>query len=552
MGLKSSQIKQLERLYRRKIAPKSVISSQLVKDLCTAAFELGRIVGLLVNRRGSVENVILGDATRLYLPDIGRIRASSQRLRGLRLIVAKPKKKQRLKAKSNMVFRPSLYEIDHDFIVDLEKLRLDLVLQIQAHVEAESKKASLAIIADKGTKVEYFRDVNNISFDFSQFIAELEAKITSQIKKAHKIALIKGERGAAILIGVYLKTQKAWKYSLNELKELCVAAKVTVVDTEVQRRLKLDAKTVVGQGKLEDICLSALHKGAQTIIFDCDLSPSQLNSITDLTDLKVLDRTMLILDIFAKRAVSRAGKLQVELAQLKYSLPRLAKKQTGLSRLTGGIGGQGPGETKLEVDRRRAKDKVAKIEGEIETLKRQRRLRSSKRHEKKIPTIAIVGYTNAGKSTLLNALTNSKVLAKNELFATLDPTARRLRFPKEHEVILTDTVGFIRDLPKGLINAFRATLEELKDADLLLHVVDATDQQYVKHSKIVEDLLGDLKLLEQKRVIALNKCDLVDSEIAHKKAKMLGGTCISAKSRSGFKDLMAMCSQALWPKDIFR
>jgi GTP-binding protein HflX len=282
------------------------------------------------------------------------------------------------------------------------------------------------------------------------------------------------------------------------------------------------------------------------LIFDCDLSPSQLNAITDMTDLKVLDRTMLIMDIFARRAKSRGGKLQVELAQLKYSLPRLAKKQTGLSRLTGGIGGQGPGETKLEIDKRRVKDKIARLEREVEQLGGQRQLHRKQRNVKEVPTIAIVGYTNAGKSTLLNALTGADVYAKNELFATLDPTSRRLRFPKEREVVLIDTVGFIRDLPEGLINAFRATLEELNDADLLLHVVDATDPQKEQHIKVVEKILADLKIENTSTILVMNKCDMLAPGEAQKTAEKFGALPISAQRKEGLENLLNRSADELW------
>jgi GTP-binding protein HflX len=247
---------------------------------------------------------------------------------------------------------------------------------------------------------------------------------------------------------------------------------------------------------------------------------------------------MLILDIFARRAKSRSGQMQVELAQLQYSLPRLAKKQEGLSRLTGGIGGQGPGETKLEIDRRRAKERITRLEREIEQLRGQRQLRRQRRNVREVPTIAIVGYTNAGKSTLLNALTGADVYAENELFATLDPTSRRLKFPRDQEVILIDTVGFIRDLPEGLMNAFRATLEELHDADVLLHVVDGTDPERERHIAVVEDILEELEVHEPKRLLVMNKIDLMSKEEADEVATRIGAIQISAKSKIGFEELI--------------
>src|SRR5205823_4248179 len=252
-----------------------------------------------------------------------------------------------------------------------------------------------------------------------------------------------------------------------------------VVDTVEQRRDRIDPKFVMGKGKLDDVVVRAVELGAQTLIFDRNLSPAQISAIAKNTDLKIIDRTQLILDIFAQRAQSRDGKLQVELAQLKYSLPRLGQKDDSLSRLTGGIGGRGPGETKLEIGRRRAKERVTYLEAQVKELAQQRRQRRRKRTRHGVPVIAIVGYTNAGKSTLLNTLTGASVLAENKLFATLDTRSRHLKVGwagyGEREVVLTDTVGFIRDLPKDLFAAFRATFEEVADADLILHIVDARD-----------------------------------------------------------------------------
>jgi len=296
---------------------------------------------------------------------------------------------------------------------------------------------------------------------------------------------------------------------LAELRELARTAGVEVVDTIVQHRDRIDPKFVMGKGKLDEVVVRAVERDAETLIFERNLSPAQISAIGKNTDLKIIDRTQLILDIFAQRAQSRDGKLQVELAQLKYSLPRLGQKDDALSRLTGGIGGRGPGETKLEIGRRRAKERVTHLEAQLKTLAKQRRERRRRRGRLEVPVVAIVGYTNAGKSTLLNTLTHSDVLAEDKLFATLDTRSRRLRFPEEREVVITDTVGFIRDLPKDLFAAFRATFEETADADLLLHVVDAADPAMTKHIETTEKLLAELSLLEIPRLLVFNKIDLV-------------------------------------------
>jgi GTP-binding protein HflX len=297
-----------------------------------------------------------------------------------------------------------------------------------------------------------------------------------------------------------------------ELRELCRTAGLQVLDVISQRRTQLDPRTLLGKGKLDEVVLRALQYDATVLVFDPELSPAQARTISDATTLKVIDRTMLILDIFAQHAKSRDGKMQVELAQLKYTLPRLIEKNTMMSRLTGGIGGRGPGETKLEINRRRARERITLLQRQIENLSSERHERRKLRQRRALPVVGIVGYTNAGKSTLLNTLTHSEVLVENKLFATLDPTSRRMRFPDERELIVTDTVGFIRDLPQDLVTAFRATLEELAQADLLLHVLDASDPAMAEQQRSVEKILFELELSDKPRLLVFNKIDRLDAE----------------------------------------
>ncbi|HYO57980.1 GTPase HflX, partial [Archangium sp.] len=334
--------------------------------------------------------------------------------------------------------------------------------------------------------------------------------------------------------------------SLRELAELADTAGVEVADTILQLRERVDPRHVLGKGTLDDVLLRAAELDVETLVFDRNLTPSQASAIAKHTDLKVLDRTQLILDIFAQRAQSAEGKLQVELAQLKYRLPRLVQSDTSLSRLAGGIGGRGPGETKLEIDRRRARDRINHLEKRIDALSREREVRRAQRNRRDLPVISIVGYTNAGKSTLLNAITGSEVLAENKLFATLDPTSRRLRFPQEREVIITDTVGFIRDLPKDLVAAFRATLEELYDADLLLHVVDASDPSRDEQVEAVENILDSLDLMQKPRLMVWNKADLLTQEEVGSLLRTLGGVAISAASREGLAALLSKADTTLF------
>lgn len=289
-----------------------------------------------------------------------------------------------------------------------------------------------------------------------------------------------------------------------------MSADVVILDTIIQKRPQIDPKTVLGKGKLEDLLVRSMRLGADILVFDAELSPAQVRSLSDATELKVIDRPQLILDIFAQRAQSSEGKLQVELAQLKYLLPRLVIGQnSAFSRLAGGIGGRGPGETKLETDRRRVRDKIAQLEKQVDNLGFQRQERRKKRVQKHLPIISLVGYTNAGKSTLLNSLTQSEVYAEKKMFATLDPTSRRLRLPYDQEVIINDTVGFIRDLPEALVSAFRATLEEIADSELLVHVVDASHPQVLQQIASVSKIINDLEFGRIPQLIVLNKTDLL-------------------------------------------
>jgi GTP-binding protein HflX len=301
--------------------------------------------------------------------------------------------------------------------------------------------------------------------------------------------------------------------SLAELRELAISADVIILDTIIQRRPQIDPKTVLGKGKLDELLIRSMRLGADILVFDAEMSAAQVRSLSDATDLKVIDRPQLILDIFAQRAQSREGKLQVELAQLKYLLPRLVIGQnSAFSRLAGGIGGRGPGETKLETDRRRVRDRIAQLEKQVDNLGRQRQERRKTRVQKHLPIISLVGYTNAGKSTLLNALTHSEVYVEKKMFATLDPTSRRLRLPYDQEVIINDTVGFIRDLTDALVSAFRATLEEIADSDLLVHVVDASHPRVLQQIASVGKIISDLHFNEIPRVVVLNKTDMLNKE----------------------------------------
>jgi GTP-binding protein HflX len=497
-GLSPQAVKTLERIYRRRVPVENISTPELTRALLDASAETGRQVGALVHRSGQVDYVIVGDAGKLMLPDIGRLRAAEGRFRGLRLV------------HTHVRGEP----LTRDDIVDLVRLRLDLVAAIQmSHLgEARALVYAFNVPADGEGELPY-REVGPIPIGQVQVhVGGLMADLEAEFAKRGRGRVV-AKDGRAILVHVAEKAKAhavaRGEESLRELRELARTAGVDVAAVVFQARDRIDPKLVLGKGKLDDVVLRAMQLDAATLIFDRELSPSQASAIAKVSDLKILDRTQLILDIFAQRAESADGKLQVELAQLKYSLPRLAQKDDALSRLTGGIGGRGPGETKLEIGRRRAKERVTHLESQLAQLGKRRQQRRSKRTREEIPTAAIVGYTNAGKSTLLNTLTGADVLAEDKLFATLDTRARRLHVDGR-EVIVTDTVGFIRDLPRDLFAAFRATFEEAADADLLLHVVDASDPAMDQQIETTEKLLAELDLSAIPRIVVFNKSDRIE------------------------------------------
>ncbi len=497
IGLKALQRKRLEKLYQRRIPPRSLVTQEFARALTEISREINRQVGVLVNRKGTVEWVFVGDAKQIFLPDFKRVRAAEKRFRGLRCI------------HTHLSSEP----LTRDDLTDLALLRLDLMASIDVDKEGLPGNVRAAFLSpaasngrttgDKPWELMEPRVPSQLDLDFLEFIEELEGEFARQ----------RGElrhhdgRERALLVGVTTGSVEAEKESLEELAELARSSELVVLDGIVQKRPKLDPRYLVGKGKIQDLVISSLQHGADIIVFNRNLTPAQVRSVSAATDLKILDRTQLILDIFSRRAATREGKLQVELAQLRYLLPRLTEMDTALSRLTGGIGGRGPGETKLEMDRRRARDRIARLEREIEKIRGKRGIRRKQRVERGLPIVSLVGYTNAGKSTLLNHLTRSDVAAGKRMFETLDPTSRRLRVPVEQEVLLADTVGFIRDLPPDLIAAFRATLEEIETSALIIHVVDGSDPNYRERMEAVSGILKSLELDSIPSLTVFNKMD---------------------------------------------
>jgi GTP-binding protein HflX len=545
-GLKPSEVKALERIYRRRVPPADVVSAELAGYMCTLSRDIERQVGILASRRGDIEHVFVGDASRIFVPEFGRLRAGRGRFRGLRLVHTHLRNEA----------------LTRDDLVDLALLRLDLIAAVGVTRDGRPADLHVAHLLPPRDNAEPWAVLPPVPFQRSELdVAEMVTALEEEFEQA--VPSTVATRGAERALLVVVETgnpRAAGKTSaasrVAELRELCRTAGIVVAGVVEQRRPQPDPKYLVGRGKLEDILVRAMQLDAGVFIFDPELTPGQAHAIADFTDLKVLDRTMLILDIFAQRAHSRDGKLQVELAQLRYRLPRLHEKNTMMSRLVGGIGGRGPGETKLEINRRRARERIHRLEQEIDRYGRQRVERRSQRNQRDIPVVAIVGYTNAGKSTLLNTLTRSDVLAEDRLFATLDPTTRRLRLlppygqserlrRADHEVVIADTVGFIRDLPRDLARAFRATLEELNEADLLVHLVDAADPDHDQQVEAVERILGELGLGETRRMLVLNKIDLLPPEERARLQSDPSVVAISAQDARSAAPLLSALQSAL-------
>ena len=533
-GLKASQVRQLERLGQRRIPPERLVTHEFARQLTELSREIRRQVGVLMDRRGAVTHVMVGDQGSIELPDWGRLRAGRGRLRGLRCIHT----------------RLDDEALSRDDLTDLAVLRLDAMVVVAADengLPGDAHVAALLPANDSGAAIQYLDPAPpaRLDLDFQDWIRALEEEL-ARTRDGQAV----GAEDRAILVCVTAgRRREEFESAVEELEELARSAGVEVAEVITQQRSRVDPRTVVGAGKLQDLVIHCFQSDVDLVIFDDNLTPTQARNLAERLELRVIDRTQLILDIFAQHASTRDGKLQVELAQLRYVLPRLAQRDTSLSRLAGGIGGRGPGETKLEIDRRRVRDRVARLERECRTLQRQREGRRARRSRRGLPVLSIVGYTNAGKSTLLRALTKSDVHVEDKMFATLDPASRRLRFPRDREMIVTDTVGFIRDLPPDLVSAFRATLEELREADLFLHVVDASADDAERRIAAVRGVLEEIGLGETPELLVFNKIDRLAAGQGDAVAAKAGGVAVSALGRDGLRGLLECAEAQLWREE---
>ena len=531
-NIKKSVLESLEGLYELAVPAGQLVTREIAELMLAVTAELQREVAVYINRQGKVLQVSVGDDATVDLPEI-RQRKSENRLSGVRCVHTHPSSDTRLSAPDLSSLRSMRFDV-----MAAIGMKDGRIYGSMAFLSGELTESGGYVV--HGTKELPIGDLNR--YNLMQLVTAINKELgRNQLKETEK----RQER--AILAGVdYNASAGGWSIedSLMELKGLAETAGAQVAGKVIQRKAKPDNAFFLGRGKVDEIGMLAQNVEADLLIVDDEISPSQQRNLEMSTGLRVVDRTALILDIFAQRARSAAGKLQVELAQLRYNLPRLGGQGLVLSRQGGGIGTRGPGETKLEMDRRRIHGRIHDLEERIAKLKNQRQLHRAQRKNSRIPTAALVGYTNAGKSTLLNALAaGDEVLAEDKLFATLDPTTRLVELDEKQELLLTDTVGFIQKLPHTLVSAFQATLEETVEADLLLHVVDASDANYELQIKAVMEVLREIGAQDKPSVFVFNKADKLpeaERDNEYVAARMLqgrDGVVISAKDEQGLKIL---------------
>ena len=498
----------MEHLYRRRIPPEKVVTLDVARECADLTFETRRQIGLLVNRQGQIESVIIGNGHELVIPNLSRTRSGLRLLRGVRLV------------HTHLKNQP----LTQDDLTDLARLRLDLIIALGVGKSGGLQDVYVAHNVPNSRNDQAYVQLEPCAFESLQLnCQEFIQSLEQDILKGCQISREGIREGRALLVSVGIGHMAFQQERIDELQELVRAQDVEVLGCVTQRPAAIHPKNVVGSGKMKELAIQALQSGADTLIFDQDLTPAQVRGISEITDLRVLDRSQVILDIFAKRAHSHIGNIQVELAQLRYRLPRLAQSSTAFSRLAGGIGTRGPGETKLESDRRRIRERIQHLERDLASIGQGRQEQRKRRMKRGLPVVSIIGYTNAGKSTLFNAWSDSHVSVKDRVFETLDTVSRRWHLPSLGEVILTDTVGFIRDLPKDLVAAFQTTLQELQEADVLVHVIDAHAPDPEQHIRAVEHVLTELGFENIPRLRFFNKGDLLESEDMLRLCQRYGG-----------------------------
>lgn len=540
-GIRDSVIAELQKLYD--MQSPQLVSQELAVKLADITEYINREISVYITRSGQIIEIAVGDNATVELPSFSGRRGAG-RLSGIRCIHTHPGG------------NPYLSGVD---ISALKNNKYDAMVAIGV-VSPDFTKSELTfglitgIDSNENYTAECYgpysiEDAENINF--VNTVSTIERILDKQTGTAS--LQVMSER--AILIGMeWGRNDSLWTVddSLEELKQLADTAGATVIKKFIQKRPKPDPAFFIGRGKVQELALYAQQENIDLCIFDDELSPAQQRNIESVMGIRILDRTALILDIFAQRARTNEGKLQVELAQLQYTLPRIMGKGLMLSRLGGGIGTRGPGETKLEVDRRRIRDRIAFIKDQIEKVKAVRSLHRSKRKKNNVFEVSLVGYTNAGKSTLLNTLTNSDIYAKDQLFATLDPTTRQLALPNKQEIIITDTVGFIQRLPHQLIAAFRSTLEVVTEADLLVHVIDVSHELYKEQAAAVHEVLKEIGAETKPVITVYNKIDKLppDSKLADRLALEEDTVCISAAKKLNLEALQQMIESHLKSKAV--
>ncbi len=538
-SLKASTLDELKALYEIEPDGGSFLPELLASTLAAISCNINREIAVYINRKGAVLDISIGDSSTVTLSQVEG-RRNKMRLSGVRCIHTHPNGESGL----------SSVDINSLLVLNMDAMAAVGVQEGQiTGISAALPKAGRDGAWEGAEIFGPFRECRDMNF-LLELIQDRDRALPAQSEN------LQVAQEKAILVGLELigssqsGSENEAERSLEELGELAHTAGLVVLDSVLQRRPARDTAFYVGRGKVEQLSLMRQSLGADTLVFDEELSGAQIRNIEELTGAKVLDRTMLILDIFAQRARSSEGKLQVELAQLKYRLPRLTGLGGQLSRLGGGIGTRGPGEKKLEVDRRHIRRRVRALEEALDNITKRRGLSRESRRRNAMPTAALVGYTNSGKSTLMNRLCKTDVFAEDKLFATLDPTTRKLVLPDGKEILLVDTVGFIRKLPHELVEAFKSTLEEAVSADLLLHIVDMSDDEAQEHIKVTEDLLHSLGAGGKPVLMVLNKLDKVTDQERKAALKYHANTLeVSALDGSGIVQLLSAITEALAPDE---